>query len=65
MIQAGPDERTFMRQLVYLYGDDREGVCEAYREAERTGVVQRTRGPNGASAEKHAKALYRDLRAKG
>ena len=64
MIQASPDERAFMRVLILLH-DDRDSVCETYAEAERTGVVPRTRGPHGVPAEKHAKALYRDVRAKG
>ena len=64
MIQASPDERAYMRVLIFLY-DDREEICATYAQAERTGEFSRTRGPHGALPEKHAKALFRSIMAEG
>ena len=53
-------QRDYMRNLVRDLGPDPEAVCRAYAQAERDGLVKRTRNEHGLSPEDYAVALWKD-----
>lgn len=58
-------QRDYMRKLAIELSGDRTKVCAAYAQAERDGIVARSRNTHDRASEDYAAALWEDGIAKG
>jgi hypothetical protein len=53
-------QRDMMRKLLIEHGYKKQAVCAAYANAERDGLVLRSRNASGHTPESYARNMWRD-----